>query len=127
MINKYTGINKFPLNEQTAATDNLLSEIKSVLGSNVAFPHLTRWIPLIEDTNNQFKDVTSDSITERAKLKNTEAASYVAPQLTEELQNLYTLMFAFARIGDNDQIVKAYKELEVLIASVNYIINLFPG
>jgi len=119
IVSKYIGINKMPFNEQTAATDNMLVEIKTVLGSNESFPNLTRWIPLIEEANGQFKEVSSDLIKDKVSLKETDAASAIAPQLSEDLQNLYTLMFAYAKIGSNQSIIDAYKELEVLIDSVN--------
>lgn len=119
VINKYTGIARLPFNEQTAATDNMLQEVKAVLGSSESFPNLTRWIPLIEETNGKFKDASSDLIKDKANLKETDAASEIAPQLTADLQNLYTLMFAYAQIGTSEAIVTAYKELEVLIESVN--------
>lgn len=119
VISKYTGVTRLPFNEQTAATDNMLQEVKTVIGNNESFPNLTRWIPLIEETNNEFKEASSDLIKDKANLKETDAASEIVPQLTDDLQKLYTLMFAYAQIGSNDSIVKAYKELEVLIDSVN--------
>ncbi|WP_289053973.1 DUF6261 family protein [Carboxylicivirga marina] len=119
IIGKYAGIARLPYNEQTAATDNMLDEVQVVLSGNESLPHLSRWIPLIDDANNEFKAVSSDYIKSSVDLKETDAASLIAPQLAEDLENLFTLMYAHAKIGSNANVISAYKELEVLIDSVN--------
>ncbi|WP_439182665.1 DUF6261 family protein [Carboxylicivirga taeanensis] len=116
---KYTGITRFPLNEQTAAIDNLLDEINKLKMPADALPAIQRWLPLMEAANSRFKTASNAIIEDSARQAEISAAGLVAPQLTEDLQNLYSLMFAHARIGSNNATVEAYKELEILINSVN--------
>ncbi len=116
---RYTGITRLPLNEQTAATDNLLDEIKKLNLAEGTLTSVQRWLPFIEVSNTQFKAAHDTIIEDSARLADISAASLVAPQLTNDLHNLYTLVFAYAQIGTNPSAVEAYKELEVLINSVN--------
>lgn len=119
IANKYTGITRMSYNEQTAAIDNLLEEISKLGLSAEVLPFVQRWLEPISNANLAFKAGHEAFIEGNVKLSGTSAASYVAPQLAEDLQNLYTLMFAYAKIGNNQAIIDAYQELEFLINSVN--------
>jgi hypothetical protein len=119
IANKYTGITRLPLNEQTAAVDNLLDELKKLNLPAETLPVVQRWLPLIEAANNRFKTASNAIIADSAQMADISAAGLVAPQLIEDLQNLYSLVFAHARIGNNANTTNAFKELEILINSVN--------
>ena len=116
---KYTGIGRLPYNEETAAIDNMMDELSKLDLEDPALAGITRWFQPISDSNNAFKAAGSEYIESTARLSETSPASAIAPELSEDLENLYTLMFAHAKIGANPAIVTAYKELEVLIKSIN--------
>lgn len=119
ITNKYVGINRYRYAEQTAAVDNMIEEIRSLGLPPEELPTIQRWLPLIQEANEGFKTASAEQIKQSAKESSTSAASSVAPQLAEDLQNLYILMFAHARIGTNNMLIKAYKELAILVDTVN--------
>jgi len=116
---KYSSSTRLRYNEQTAAIDNMLDEMQKIEALETKHQNIARWLPLIEKANQDFKTATKDFIEGTAKLSNTSAASEVAPLLSENLHELYILMFAHAQIGTIKNIKTAYQELEVLIKSVN--------
>ncbi|TRX66548.1 DUF6261 family protein [Carboxylicivirga sp. M1479] len=119
ILAKYSDINRYSYNEQTAAVDNMLTEISKIDLQEGETLTIGRWLPLIKNANEDFKKANKAFIEGNAILATTSAASDLAPQLAESLHDLYTLMFAHAKIGTNENIVKAYREIEMLIKSVN--------
>ncbi len=119
IVNKYNGIARYRYNEETAAIDNMLDELNQVFKDQETLENVKRWIPLIKAANIDFKNAADEFIEDSAKRDSTESASNLAPQLSEDLQNLYTLMFAHAQIGTNQDIISAYQKLEILINTVN--------
>ncbi|MBI9060737.1 MAG: hypothetical protein JEZ14_02030 [Marinilabiliaceae bacterium] len=107
---------KLSYSEETSAIDNLLSELGKI-DTEVLNTSITRWIPLIQSTNNDFKAANSSFISDRAKATNKDSASDLAPLLHESIEGLITLLFAHTKITATEPILTAYRELEILIKS----------
>ncbi|MBU2886054.1 hypothetical protein KO507_09805 [Gilvimarinus agarilyticus] len=106
-------INKQPYDEETAAIDNLLAELAKIDLSTM--PHLERWTVLIKAANADFKAASQDYLQTTVTDSKTKAASALAPALITELENLYTMSFAFAKTAPDEQLTKAYQELSELV------------
>jgi len=76
---------------------------------------IDRWIPLIENANNAFKNAASNYVSQSAKAMETQAATTLVPALMASLDELYTLLFAHVKITQSDQLKTAYAELEELV------------
>ncbi len=109
-------LTKLSYSEETSAIDNLLTEIGQI-DTQVLDTSITRWIPLIQSTNNEFKAANSSFISDRAKATNTDSASQQAPLLRESMEGLLTLLFAHTKITVTAPILAAYREMEILIKS----------
>jgi len=109
-------LTKLSYSEETSAIDNLLTEIGQI-DTQVLDTSITRWIPLIQSTNNEFKAANSSFISDRAKATNTDSASQQAPLLRESMEGLLTLLFAHTKITVTTPILAAYREMEILIKS----------
>ncbi|TRX64588.1 DUF6261 family protein [Carboxylicivirga sp. M1479] len=116
---KYNGINRFRYNEQTAAVDNMIDEMRNVDLQDEDFKDINDWLNLVEQANNDFKAASDSYIESNAQLSDTKSATDMAPLLAESLNGLYSLMFAHARIGTSPAISNALMELEVLLKSLN--------
>ena len=109
-------ITKLSYSEETSAIDNLLTEIGKI-DTEVLDTSITRWIPLIQSTNNDFKSVNSSFISDRAKATNMDSATDLAPLLHESIEGFLTLLFAHTKITATEPILTAYRELEIVIKS----------
>ncbi|TAJ14273.1 hypothetical protein DMA11_06165 [Marinilabiliaceae bacterium JC017] len=119
ITDKYgTKITRLSYNEETAAVDNLLTELKQI-DTQAIDKGVMRWIPLIEKANNDFKAANDAYIAERAKADSIESATSLAPTLQHALEELFTQMFAHAKLSTNEPIRIAYAELETLVKSFN--------
>lgn len=79
-------INKLRYSEETAAIDNLLAELKSIDISVLSNDGIARWIPLMENANNAFKEANSTWLAESAQIDTVESASTLAPGLIADLE-----------------------------------------
>jgi len=113
-----TQITRLPYNEETAAIDNLIAEWKQ-LNTDLLDEGITRWIPLIETVNNNFKSASHSYISSQAQADSAHSASELAPALRTSLEGVYTLLFAHTKITASEPILKAYRELEQLIKGYN--------
>lgn len=117
-FNKYgKNMNTLPFDEQTAAEQMFLKEVKQLDLSALNDTSVLKWIPLMEETNREYMRGTLESAGEKADQAAQLSATKLAPQLENALDGLYRRMFANAVLGDNPKIVKAYEKLSVLIDS----------
>lgn len=115
---KYGGrVAKLPYNEETAAIDNILSAVKKIDLAPLAATGIASWFPLLEEANNNFKLAASDFVKDTSNANEVSAATKLAPQLIESLDNLYTLLFAYAKVNANEELSKTYQKLTVLVKS----------
>nr|WP_319401004.1 DUF6261 family protein [uncultured Carboxylicivirga sp.] len=114
-----SSIVRLPQNEETAAIDNLLFELKQLNQSVFEGNGLSRWLPLIEDANAAYKNAAGEFVDEKADAALVMSASMVAMELTVSLENLYTLLFAHAKVSDNESIHSAYSKIEEIVSALN--------
>lgn len=108
-------LTKLTYNEESAAIDNMLTELKQVDTLALEGTGINRWIPLIENANKAFKEAARDYVSQSVKALDTQAATTLAPALMASLDELYTLLFAHVKITQKDQLKTAYAELEQLV------------
>jgi len=108
-------LTKLTYSEESAAIDNMLTELKQVDTLALEGTGIDRWIPLIENANNAFKNAASNYVSQSAKAMETQAATTLVPALMASLDELYTLLFAHVKITQSDQLKTAYAELEELV------------
>jgi hypothetical protein len=111
-------IRRLPRNEETIAIDNLLEEIGHIDITPLVPTGIPRWIPSLEATNNAYRDASSKYISDSVEADSTEAASIQAPELIDALEKLYLKIFASIALTPNDELEKAYAELEKLVDSM---------
>lgn len=118
ILKKYgTGIVRLSYNEQSAAVDNMLADIKAIDFAATPESGVARWIPLVETSNNNFKVAAKTYITDSAELVNQVSATEMAPALLDALEGLYTMMYAFLKVNPTPELEKAYTEISLLIES----------
>lgn len=111
-------IRRLPRDEETTAIDNLLAEIAKIDITPLVPTGIPRWIPSLEATNNGYRDASSEFISDSVEADSTEAASIQAPELIDALEKLYLKIFASIALTPNDELEKAYAELETLVDSM---------
>lgn len=110
-------INSLPFNEETAAIDNCMEEAEKIDLSPLASNDIGRWIPLIKEANQEFKDVSKSFVEESTAAASLESASAVAPELVHALEELFIQLFSIIRVAPTDELKKAYSELKTLVDS----------
>jgi len=106
-------INKLPYDEETVAIDNMIARVEALKLTEMK--HLSRWIPLIREANQNFKSASGDYFDQRMKAAATESATEAAPELLVALENLYTMLFAHATVKADELLIKAYQQLSALV------------
>jgi len=106
------GLSRLTYDEQTAQTDNMLSRLAAL--DMTPFPALSRWLPLIQTANDNFKAASEDYYQALTDSGETDAATIAAPPLTDALSNLFTILFSYVQIAATDELTRAYKELITL-------------
>ncbi len=112
-----TKINRLPFNEETAAVDNCMEDAGKIDLSPLTSPAVGRWIPLIKETNQRFKNVAKEFVEESTAVASLESASAVAPGLMQAIEDLFIQLFSLIRVSPTDALKKAYSELETLVGS----------
>ena len=116
LTQKYNStMNRLPLDEQTAAVDNLLSEFKTINIEPFANGRVQMWLPLIMDANNKFKSAAQGYVTDSAAATGKPAASTSAPQLIEALNALFMMVYAHVQVSGDEALRQSYNELQVLV------------
>lgn len=109
-----TKVSKLSYDEETATIDNILSEVKNLDLSALKDTGLSRWIPLLEQTNKDFKDVASKFAKDSSNAAVISAAVKKAPELEVTLEKLFALMFSHITISQHANMIKAYNEISLL-------------
>ena len=110
-------INKLPYNEETAALDNCMEEAEKIDLGPLMSKDVGRWIPLIKEANQDFKNVAKEFVEESTAVASLESASAAAPALIHALEELIIQLFSVIRVAPTDALKKAYNELETLVDS----------
>jgi len=76
---------------------------------------LARWRDPIFVANTNFKKAGIEQADEKAEAQSMPAASYIVPKLKNDVDNLLDMMYVFAKLGHNQEIVKAYREVVVFV------------
>ena len=108
-------ITSLPLDEETAAVDNLLTELKAINIAQFANGRLQIWLPLILDANNKFKTAAQGYVADSAEAAGKASATAKAPKLMAALSAMFTMMYAFVQVSGDAALLKSYSELQVLI------------
>lgn len=103
--------------EETAAMDNFIFDLKKIDFAPLANSGLARWIPIIEQSNKQFKDEVYDNIDEDVASSKLASASKVAPDLRDALNEYYSVMFAYLKIQSSPELETAYAQIDILLNS----------
>ncbi len=112
-----TKINRLPFNEETAAVDNCIEEAEKIDLSPLTNSAVSRWIPMIKEANQRFKEVTKEFVEESTAVASLESASAVAPGLIDALEDLFIQLFSVIRVSPSDALKKAYSELGTIVNS----------
>jgi len=108
-------ITNLPLDEQTAAVDNLLDELQTINIAQFANGRVQVWMPLILEANNKFKSAAQGYISETAEATGKPSATAKAPQLMAALNAMFSMMYAYAQVSGDAALLKSYTELQVLV------------
>lgn len=109
------GIKHLPMNEETAAVDNLLAEIKSLNPQALEQSGAARWLKLLKQANEHFKQSELSYISDKAIVSATETATDSAPELSKAVEKLFLKTFSFAQISDKKAFSAAYAQFSQLI------------
>ncbi len=109
------GLTRLPYNEQTAQTDNMLSELETLDLSQL--PHLARWLDPIRLANDTFKQAVKEYLEGEVRTADIASATAAAPALEEAVRTLFAVLFAHLQIARTEQLEQAYKEIAQLTAS----------
>ena len=111
----HASITSLPLDEETAAVDNLLAELKTMNIAQFANGRVQMWWPLIMDANNKFKTAAQGYVADSAEAAGKSSASAKAPQLIAAMNAMFTMMYAFTQVSGDAALLKSYSELQVLL------------
>ncbi len=106
-------ITRLPYDEETSAIDNLISRVEAI--DLTTLGHVARWLELIKTANENFKEASKDYLEQRVDSAALDSASEAAPVLLTQLENLYTMLFANAKVSVDDAQIRAYSELSELV------------
>lgn len=119
VVRKYgMRIKRLPLDQETAALDNLLADIAEIDITPLDPTGLTRWIPELESANTRFKEAAQTFISDSVEDASTDAATKQAPELEDALEGLYAMMYAVLKTAPDAEMETAYQELEELVDSM---------
>lgn len=116
VVDKYgIEVTRLPLNAETAAIDNLLSDVAQVDTSNLADTGILRWIPKIESANNAFKLANRNYNAKTTSNSEINSASSIAPVLRKSVNGLYAMLFGLIMMSPSDALISTYKQLDTLV------------
>jgi hypothetical protein len=119
VVKKYgLNIKRLRVDQETAAIDNMMADIADLDITPLEPTGLTRWIPVVEQANADYKEAASDFISDTTESANTLAATLQAPQLEDTLEGFYAMAFAQLKMSPTEELSKAYAELETLVDSM---------
>lgn len=119
IVKKYgRKIIRLPRAEETAAIDNLLADIAELDVTPLTITGIPRWIPFVESANEEYRQAAKEYISDSTDADAKASASSLAPALEDDLEEMYTMLFATIKRTPTDALKKAYAELETLIDSM---------
>lgn len=110
-------ITRLSYNEESAALDNFINDVKKIDLAPLSETGLARWIPLIENANNSFKSAVREYINDTSNTSLIESASAAAPGLMDALDGLFSMLYAYIKTDGSDELKKAYTQLQTLLDS----------
>lgn len=110
-------INRLPLNEETAALDNSMTEAEAIDLTPLPNTTIGKWIPLIKEANQRFKEISGEIIQGSAEAAQLESATALAPELTVAIEKLIVQIFSAIHVTPSEALTKAYAELDTLVDS----------
>jgi|GEM_PF-2533834 len=114
LAGKYSTIRRMSQNEETAQISSMLAELGQIDLSPVQDSGINRWVQLIQAANENFKAAAGEYISDTAEAKLQESAYKLAPELTDALEALATMFYAFMTIQPTPELEKSYAQLSVL-------------
>lgn len=116
VVDKYgLEITRLPLNAETAAIDNLLSDVEQIDISSLNNTGINRWIPKIKDSNDAFKLANRDYNAKATNNNEIDSATSIAPVLRKSVNGLYAMLFGLIMMSPSDELSATYKQLQTLI------------
>jgi hypothetical protein len=109
---------RLPRAEETAAIDNMLADISKMDITPLTVTGITRWIPFVAAANEEYKQAAKEYISDSTDANAEASASSLAPALENDLEEMYTMLFAAIKRTPSDALKKAYADLETLIDSM---------
>ena len=110
-----TKIVRLSYNEESAAIDNMLTDLSKINFDPLEPTGLERWLPPIQQANNEFKTAAQEYIAESANENKVDSATEVAPVLMDALEALYSMVYAYLKIDPTDELRNAYNQLQILL------------
>lgn len=107
----------YPYTKQPAAVDNMLADFDKINWNALPNSNIPRWRDKIYQANENFKKGSIEKSDEVAEMEMQTAATKIAPQLKKDFDNLLDMMFVYAKLNQNQNLVKAYREIVVFLNS----------
>ena len=115
---KVRQIRRLSFSEETSAIDNLLTEIgKLDLSALKVVTGLLEWFELIAEANNNARKASENYAGANVDAADVDAASTLAPKLTDCLESIIVVMYGLLKINDNEAMRKAYLQIKELVDS----------
>ena len=92
-----------PFDEESAAIDNYVADLKKFDFSPLADTQLERWVSAIENENQAFKQASEAWANHKVELEKMASPSAIAPELRRLLSNLFTVLVAMRLIQSGDE------------------------
>ncbi|WP_068471626.1 DUF6261 family protein [Saccharicrinis aurantiacus] len=116
VVDKYgIEVTRLPLNAETAAIDNLLSDVAQIDITSLSNTGITRWIPKVNDANQAFKIANRDYNAKTTSNSAINSASSIAPSLRKSVNGLYAMLFGLIMMSPSDNLISTYKQLDTLV------------
>ena len=109
---------KLPVDEQTSATTNMLSEIKKLDLAPLQPTGLLRWPSVIEESNRSFVEEAMKYLHQSTEVAKTASATELAPALAEALEDLYRFMYGSLLIEPSDEMQTAYDNIAAKVKAL---------
>ena len=107
-----------PFDEETAAIDNYVADLKKFDFSPLASTQLEQWVSAIEEENAAFKQASQDWAAHKVEREKMEAPSIIAIDLRKRLNQLFAVLIAFRLINPSDEnLENAHIEITKQLAS----------
>lgn len=117
-IDKYgSQVYRLKNEEETSVLDNIIADIEKLEMNELSGNAVEKWIPLLKKANNDYKNASEIYLADKTEAKEIQSASKMADELADSLNNLFVMMFAFAKTSKSEELIKSYALLEELAAS----------